>query len=594
MIRFASRASFGPRAAALSLALLASPAFAARYTYHGELLDGDAPAAGTYDVRVRAFAGRDAKRALGEATELPGVEVAAGRFTLQLDLPEAPRADLHVEVAIRKAGSGDAYEVLGAPQAVSKGAVGCWALDGNSSLPPNSFLGIGENVATPLVLRARDSAVATFTPGGSPTTLGDAPSIAFGSAANQASFPGATVGGGGATLGFNSTTPCPDCRNLATSSFATVAGGRGNHATDQFTTIGGGDGNRAGASKATVSGGEDNRAVGALSTVSGGFDNEAAADFSSVGGGNRNVAAGEYAVVGGGDRVFATGRYSAAVGGFRNCAGGDASLALGANALVRHGNEVEDRACPGVAADGSGDPNGDEGSFVWSDADPLGVPFISTGPNQFLIRARGGVGINATPPVASVELTVTSDADDSDAASLWLKQRAAGNDGMLISGVGSSLRIAHYDGVDQFVRLQLSADGSAFIRSSTTDANAGVALAVGAGDWSLLSDRAAKTAIEAVDPGQILDRLLQLPITRWSYIAQGEGIRHLGPMAQDFASAFGLGDSERHIGTLDANGVALAAIQGLNLKLERENARLRGELDALRARLDRLEASALR
>ena len=35
-------------------------------------------------------------------------------------------------------------------------------------------------------------------------------------------------------------------------------------------------------------------------------------------------------------------------------------------------------------------------------------------------------------------------------------------------------------------------------------------------------------------------------------------------MAQDFYAAFGLGTDEKHITPLDANGIALAAIQGLN------------------------------
>jgi hypothetical protein len=84
-----------------------------------------------------------------------------------------------------------------------------------------------------------------------------------------------------------------------------------------------------------------------------------------------------------------------------------------------------------------------------------------------------------------------------------------------------------------------------------------------------------------------------LPIERWSY--RGETARHLGPMAQDFAAAFGLGEDDRHIFPLDAAGVALAALQGLHALvrtqgarlecLERELATLRGETVALRVAL---------
>ena len=96
----------------------------------------------------------------------------------------------------------------------------------------------------------------------------------------------------------------------------------------------------------------------------------------------------------------------------------------------------------------------------------------------------------------------------------------------------------------------------------------------------------------------VLAAVAALPIERWSY--KGEPVRHLGPMAQDFAAAFGLGADDRHIFTLDAAGVALAAIQGLHTlaraqqarleALERELMALRGEAAVLRAELALREA----
>lgn len=97
------------------------------------------------------------------------------------------------------------------------------------------------------------------------------------------------------------------------------------------------------------------------------------------------------------------------------------------------------------------------------------------------------------------------------------------------------------------------------------------------------SDRNVKKNFEPVDAGEVLARVAALPLARWTYQAEADGIRHLGPMAQDFAAAFGLGANDVTIATVDADGVALAAIQGLNAKLERENA-------ALRKRIERLEA----
>jgi predicted RNase H-like nuclease (RuvC/YqgF family) len=56
-------------------------------------------------------------------------------------------------------------------------------------------------------------------------------------------------------------------------------------------------------------------------------------------------------------------------------------------------------------------------------------------------------------------------------------------------------------------------------------------------------------------------------------------------MAQDFHAAFGLGEDDKHITTVDEEGVALAAIQGLNQKLKEKD----GEIQELKQRLEKLE-----
>ena len=60
-------------------------------------------------------------------------------------------------------------------------------------------------------------------------------------------------------------------------------------------------------------------------------------------------------------------------------------------------------------------------------------------------------------------------------------------------------------------------------------------------------------------------------------------------MAQDFYAAFNLGTDDKHIATVDADGVALAAIQGLNQKFDSEAAALRAENAELKRRLEALE-----
>jgi hypothetical protein len=134
--------------------------------------------------------------------------------------------------------------------------------------------------------------------------------------------------------------------------------------------------------------------------------------------------------------------------------------------------------------------------------------------------------------------------------------------------------------------MTLFGTGAVTIRSNNTAANTGVTMAANAGSWSSLSDRSLKTAIVPVDATAVLARVLELPMSTWSYIAQGEAIRHMGPMAQDFAAAFRLGENDTTIATIDADGVALAAIQGLNAKLEAQNAALMARIAALEAALN--------
>lgn len=81
---------------------------------------------------------------------------------------------------------------------------------------------------------------------------------------------------------------------------------------------------------------------------------------------------------------------------------------------------------------------------------------------------------------------------------------------------------------------------------------------------------------------------MALPVSKWNYKSDKEA-KHIGPMAQDFHAAFGLdGTDDRHISVVDENGVALAAIKGLNEKLEVENAVLRKRLDELEAQVKAL------
>ena len=104
---------------------------------------------------------------------------------------------------------------------------------------------------------------------------------------------------------------------------------------------------------------------------------------------------------------------------------------------------------------------------------------------------------------------------------------------------------------------------------------------------SAASDRNIKSGFQSVDPHQVLDAVAAMPVSSWYYDAEGPNTRHLGPMAQDFHAAFGLGASDKRIDFVDANGVLLAAVQALHQdvqRLEAENARLTRKVEQLEHR----------
>jgi hypothetical protein len=94
------------------------------------------------------------------------------------------------------------------------------------------------------------------------------------------------------------------------------------------------------------------------------------------------------------------------------------------------------------------------------------------------------------------------------------------------------------------------------------------------------SDAALKQDVAPLDAQQVLDAVGRLKVQEWSYKASPE-VRHVGPMAQDFQAAFGLGADDRHIAMVDADGVALASIQALRQLVATQQT----EIGELRARM---------
>jgi hypothetical protein len=130
---------------------------------------------------------------------------------------------------------------------------------------------------------------------------------------------------------------------------------------------------------ATIAGGQLNSASGTYSTIGGGYANQAAGDQTTVAGGAFNTTNGVAATVGCGIDNLANGDYATVPGGYFNVASGQYSLAAGQQAQALH-----------------------DGAFVW--ADSQAATFVSTGNDQFLIRAQGNVGINTNTPAYALDV----------------------------------------------------------------------------------------------------------------------------------------------------------------------------------------------
>jgi hypothetical protein len=300
---------------------------------------------------------------------------------------------------------------------------------------------------------------------------------------------------------------------------------------------------------------------------------------------------------------FASGRYSAALGQSTE-ATGDNSMGAGNRAQALH-----------------------TGSFVWADTpSPFSSTFSSTSSNQFLIRASGGVGIGTASPVAALQVsgqvviarsgsftpTATAGTNMLNLTVGALADGSRNGISFYESGGSAAAMSMGYDGTGaggaNAMRIYDNANAAKFTFQLGGNLGLGVsapvnpiqhssgAILTAAGVWQNASDINRKTSFAEIDSRSVLSKVLTLPVRSWRYTNEVENIRHLGPTAQDFKATFGLGTDDKSIGTVDEEGVALAAIQGLNQKVDLENAALRAELrkrdaenETLKQRLEKLE-----
>lgn len=325
-----------------------------------------------------------------------------------------------------------------------------WSLTGNAGTDPaTNFIGTTGNQA--LSLRSNNQRVAQF----STITLGG-PAGGFTANVLQGSpenivatgVRGATISGGGnrtgdSEIGLSEENPNrvndhygavgggyanqagDGAGTTSDRAFATVAGGKDNIASGLGSIIGGGSGNRASEYHATIAGGisnagsgfnsaigggQLNKAAGTYGVIAGGATNEANLEGAAVGGGRDNITNGIYSTIPGGLNNATGGNGAIVAGGINNCAGGWYSFAAGWRAKVRPGTDPGGTGpCSGLTYPGG---SGDIGTFVW--AGFAGTDFISTGDEQFLVRAPGGIGFGTNAPVTAFD--VVSDTENGHTA----------------------------------------------------------------------------------------------------------------------------------------------------------------------------------
>jgi trimeric autotransporter adhesin len=137
--------------------------------------------------------------------------------------------------------------------------------------------------------------------------------------------------------------------------------------------------------------------------------------------------------------------------------------------------------------------------------------------------------------------------------------------------------------------------------SAGVGGNTGCDLPAGSGTFSCSSSRTIKENFGVVHGEDVLLRIRDTPVTTWSYIAEGTQILHLGPVAEDFRQAFGLGVGSNSIGMGDIDGVNFAGVQALEQRttrlaaeLERTSAAAQAAIAARDARIAELEGRLAR
>ncbi len=428
------------------------------------------------------------------------------------------------------------------------GSADAWSRIGNAGTTPSNFVGTTDGV--PFTIRANNQPVIRYEaiPAGFRIVAGTLNTI------DSTSTNSAILAGRGNSIGANAHE-------------SSIVGGNGNiiQSVQRGAFIGGGARNeiRLDNDYGMIAGGRDNR-IGTNSVISlvvGGGENVIGnnVDGALMVGGFRNDIRGSPdplnrqiapVLVGGSDNEIGSGRgssWSVILGGDNNRIGTNSP---GAVIVGGTNNIVADNSGFSFAAGRRARVN-HTGAFVW--ADSQNASYASAAVDSFNIRAQGGMHLSS-------QTSLNFGNSTRQMLNLWDDHYGIGVQDFTMYFRTDNQFNWFKGGVHSDDINQPGTGGTTLMRLNETGLRVN-------GTFVSSSDRAKKENFTEVNPRQILDKVIDLPVSGWNYKSD-PGSRHMGPMAQDFRAAFELGDDDKHIAMVDADGVALAAIQGLNQKLE--------------------------
>lgn len=378
--------------------------------------------------------------------------------------------------------------------------------------------------------------------------------------------------------------------NNVTQDGATIGGGNANTANEYYATVGGGSGNYADGYATTISGGEQNTAFGDLGTVGGGNLNHVPANYGTVAGGNGNTTNSYAGTIGGGTANYVTGDYATIAGGRWNrveaplgtIGGGGYHNPADRNYVTDEGGTI---AGGGSNYAGNGPTSTTDAYYAtvsggWDNTASSKYSTIGGGHGNVIggeVATIPGGWLNTAAGDYSFAAGCQAQANH-NGAFVWADSR---NCTPFASQRDYQFRVRAWGGARFDDEVGNWVD---FIWSQPIDTSTGAYLSWG-GTWTNASDVNLKENFVAIDSRAVLEAVADLPIQSWNYRSEDDDVRHVGPTAQDFAAAFGLGDGETAISTVDADGVALTAVQAL-YQINQEQA---VQIEELEERLAALE-----